>query len=186
MNRLKFETIKDKQTIMIIVLTIALASVSIVSLLNYKSIETIRANDKTVIVPLNQSSPFWIKEKEVDNQYLTSMARYIADLYQSITPANVLERYNRILTLASSENYNDIKLLLYQKALKIKRYKRNSWSLDLSKASINVKTKQMIVKGRLTRYSKTGIKPTKSITVIIHYQITYAKFEITKLEELIE
>lgn len=161
MNKSYLKLVTDKQNIIIAILTIALGFVSFTTFLNYESIQAIKAEDKTIIVPLNQSSPFWITENELDNKYMVSMARYIADLYQSITAANVLDRYNKILALTSSKKYQNIKLTLYKKANKIKRYKRNAWSLKIDKVQINTKTKKLFVKGQLTRFSKSGIKQPK-------------------------
>ena len=54
------------------ILRVFLVLLLIITVFNYASIENIKTNEKIVIKTLNQSSKFWVSQKEASNEYLSS------------------------------------------------------------------------------------------------------------------
>lgn len=150
---------------------------------NHQSIVEVSQNVRTIITPPNQSNLFWISSRDADEQYLISFGVYIADLFQSVSAANVENRFAKILALASSENYPTIQSQLKNRIKTVKRYDRNAYSFRYTQTSVNKKTQQIIILGALTRWTKTGKKREKQIQLKIGYVINHGTFAITNLEE---
>ncbi|NYT27884.1 MAG: hypothetical protein H0A76_08300 [Candidatus Thiodubiliella endoseptemdiera] len=178
LNKLK-ANLKDEKNL----LRFALITVIIISMINYTSIQNIKNNERIVIVPLNQSSQFWVSANEASDLYLTNLGLYATQLWQNYTPANVEQNFAKLLEMVDVQHYPDIKKLLKNKVDLVKRYNRNSYSFRETKTQINTKTQKIIVTGVQTRWTKNGKKPAKKIQLIIGYQINNATFSITSLKE---
>lgn len=164
-------------------LRIGFVAMLLFGFLNHQSIVEVSQNVRTIITPPNQSNLFWISSHDADEQYLISFGVYIADLFQSVTAANVENRFAKILALASSENYPTIQSQLKNRIKTVKRYDRNAYSFRYTKTSVNKKTQQIIILGALTRWTKTGKKREKQMQLKIGYVINHGTFAITNLDE---
>jgi len=171
--------LSDEKSLLRFVLIIVI----IISMINYVSIQSIKNNERNIIVPLNQSSQFWISSNEASELYLTNLGLYIVQLWQNRTPANTEQNFAKLLELVNAQNYPAIKKSLKEKANLIKRYNRNSYSFRKTKAQINTKTKKIIITGVRSRWTKDGKKPSEKLRLAIDYQINNATFSVTSLIE---
>jgi len=178
LNQLK-ENLSDEKSL----LRFALLVVIIISVLNYTSIQSIKSNERNIIVPLNQSSQFWISANGASDLYLTNLGLYAVQLWQNYTPSNAEQNFAKLLEIVDTQNYQTIKKMLKEKASVIKRYNRNSYSFRKTKTTINTKTQEVIIMGVRTRFSKSGKKPAEKIKLTVGYKIENATFAIISLKE---
>lgn len=179
----KFKSVQLIQLFKKNTLRIGFVTMALFSFFNYKSIVEVSNNIRTIITPPNQSKLFWVSANDADKQYLIGFGIYISDLWQSVTAANVENRFAKILALASSEYYLTIQEQLKNRIKLVKRYDRNAWSFRYSKTSVNKNTQEIIILGGLTRWTKTGKKREKPIQLKIAYAINNGSFAITNLVE---
>ena len=177
-NKLK-EILKDEKS----VLRLTLVLVTLISVLNFASIETVKNNERTIITPLNQSSQFWVSGNDASSEYLTSLGLYAVQLWQNYTPANAKQNFARLLELIDPNAYQNIKQQLKKKAALVEKYNRNAYSFEVTKTKVNRKTKQMMITGLKTRWTKSGVKPKQKVELVIDYQIDNATFTINSLKE---
>lgn len=178
LNQLKANLNNEKS-----LLRFVLIAVIFISVLNYTSIQNIKSNERTIIVPLNQSSQFWVSANEASDLYLTNLGLYAVQLWQNYTPSNVEQNFAKLLQIVDAQNYQIIKKMLKAKADVIKRYNRNSYSFRNTKTMINTKKQEVVILGVRTRFSKSGKKPSEKIELVLGYKIKNATFTITSLKE---
>lgn len=164
-------------------LRFTLAVVTIISIINYTSIQSIKQNERIVIKTLNQSSQFWVSEKDASDNYLVDIGLYIVQLKNNTTAANVDNNFSKILKLVSPKNYNSIREQLKERSATIKRYNRNSYTFAVSEQKINKKTKEIIIIGSSVRWTRSGVKSPEKRMITIGYEINNATFSITKIKE---
>ena len=165
------------------ILRVALIVLTIISVLNYKSIENLNNNEKIIITPLNQSSQFWVSGDDASPEYLASLGLYAVQLWQNYTPGNAQQNFSRVLEFVDSDYYQVIKQQLKDRAALAKKYNRNSYSFEVIDTKINRKTRQIMITGLKTRWTKSGVKSPQKVELTINYQIENALFSITKLQE---
>lgn len=178
LNKIKSKLSDEKSLLRFVLITVV-----IISMISYSLVQDAKNNERIVIVPLNQSSQFWISANEASDKYLTNLGLYTVQLWQNYTPANVDQNFAKLLELAAPQYYPSVKKNLKEKASIAKRYNRNSYSFRKTKVQINTKTQQIIITGVRTRWTKNGKKPSKKIKLLIDYKINNATFSIESLSE---
>ena len=178
LNKTK-KLIKDDKNLFML----ALVVMAVFSFFNFQFISEVEKNQQTIIVPLNQSSQFWVSSDNSSDDYLINIGMYVAGLWQTKTPANVDRHFAMILDLVFSENYQNIKEKLKTQSAIIKRYNRNSYSFNSTNTQINKNTNEIFITGTRTRWTTTGKKTPEKLKLIIGYKIQNARFYLTKLEE---
>ena len=173
------KALKDEKNLVRLVLI----AMVVFSFINYLTTKEIQQNQKTIFVPLNQNTHFWVSSQNSSEEYLATIGLYVADLLQTITPSNVEARFAMLLDLVHSENYQEIKTQLKHKKDTIQRYSLNSYSFNPETTKINKDTQKIIIKGATTRWTTTGKKTPKTTTIIIGYKIYNSRFYIVAINE---
>ena len=175
-NQIKEQRSKNAMQLILLVLITA------ITLINYTAIENIKSIEKTVIVPINQSSQFWISEQNTSPNYLTSIAQYAVQLWQFNTPSTVDQNFAKLLELVNPKDYLRIKQKLKATAAKIKRYELIHTTATTA-TKINTKAKKIIIQAKKTQHKNNGKKTHQKIKLTIDYTINNATFSITNLTE---
>ncbi|CAC9488350.1 hypothetical protein [uncultured Gammaproteobacteria bacterium] len=165
------------------ILRVFLVLLLIITVFNYASIENIKTNEKIVIKTLNQSSKFWVSQKDASNEYLLDLGLYIIQLRNNVTASNVDHHYSKLLELAHSQFYADIKRQFRAKVKMIKRYQRNSYTFTPTDTKINRKAQEILIEGIETRWTDLGKKPSKKLRITIKYSIDNATFSFKKIQD---
>ncbi|MBP9777564.1 MAG: type IV conjugative transfer system protein TraE [Rickettsiaceae bacterium] len=66
-------------------------------------------NHSTIIIPATLSQKVQITESTVDDAFLIQWSEFIATLKLNVTPDNIQEKYNNILTFTDSSQYGLLK-----------------------------------------------------------------------------
>jgi len=62
----------------------------------------------TVVVPAHINKHFTVSYETVDQSYILQMARFILSLQLNVTPSNVVDNHNLILSYVSSNQYHSL------------------------------------------------------------------------------
>jgi len=99
-------------------LTYVLAAVMLLLLLMlFKLI----GHERTVLLPLQVESPFWVSQTQVSDSYLNEMTRTFAWLLLNTTPNIVGQQQATLLRYVHPKDYSSVKAKLDQDAEQIKR-----------------------------------------------------------------
>ncbi|MGN5021811.1 type IV conjugative transfer system protein TraE (plasmid) [Aeromonas sp. FDAARGOS 1405] len=169
--------------------------------LNYQSIEDLKENGKTILIPFGvKQGDMWISGTDASNTYLRRVADLIIANYKNISAASVAYKYADLLAMTDSSTSGFLRDKLMKKSAELQQYPSVSYSAELQyDKPISVepitdvsslpeplrKVKnpyKMTVKA--SAYSHVGDtrQPGKSITINVFYTISNGQFSLLDIE----
>lgn len=168
--------------------------------LNYQSIDEIKTESKTVLIPFGvREGDMWVSGTDASNSYLRRVADLIIANYKNVSPSSVSYKFADLLTLTDSSTTGLLREKLMKKASEIKQYPSISYSAELlydkplevklvspetlAEPLRSVKTPYlMVIPVSAYRYVGDLRQPGKTITFKVFYTIKNGQFSLLDIE----
>lgn len=169
--------------------------------LNYQSIEDLKENGKTILIPFGvKQGDMWISGTDASNTYLRRVADLIIANYKNVSAASVAYKYADVLALADSSTSGFLRDKLMKKSAELQQYPSVSYSAELQYdkpievkpisdlSSLPEPLRKIKSPYKMTiqasAYSHVGDtrQPGKSITINIFYTISNGQFSLLDIE----
>ena len=153
-------------------------------ILAYTSMYSMR-HQKREVVPFGGNQGYIISETSVDVHYLNMMTENFIYARLNVTPRNVINNHNKLLTYTDSSNYAAIKKQLHKEAELIKSKKITS-QFDINDVKSDNQRLVSEVTGKLKTYVGYRALKSQEKKYQINYQYRLGKLAITGFTELKE
>lgn len=139
-------------------------------------------NQKTILVPAGFNQKMSLTSQLPDNQYLISTTKDILSSKLNITPYNVHQSFNWLLTYVSSDNYVGFSQQLKNEARKIKDA---NMSASFYPSSWDVTNNlQVVMTGVLKKYVGKRALPIEQASYLVKYSYPNGFIRLKSIEKV--
>lgn len=166
-----------------LLLKIGFIALVIVTFLNYQSIETIKKQEKTLVIPMGLHSPYWVGDADADDKYLNYMGRLVASLYQNLTGATVQYQHRILLGMVHPSQFEPMRKKFMNIQKEVQKSPRHAFYFKPIGLQIDRDGQRLILKGHRVRYFSDGIKPEVPIRIVVDYVIEQGRFFVMDVND---
>lgn len=135
-------------------------------------------HERTVLLPLEIESPFWVTQTHVSDNYLNDMSRTFAWLLLNTTPNIVSQQQATLLRYVHPNSYSSVKAKLDQDAEQIKRENITS-AFYPSAQTIDTENMHVTLQGELHLRAGQGEVIKQHPTYYLQYKYQQGRLWLT-------
>lgn len=173
-DRLRLDLARTRRVVAILGVALILSLLAIFKLANSTIV---------TFVPPTISQSFWVSHNKVSAEYLEEMGKYVLQLSENYTPKNIDYKNNSLLEKVDPEYYGVLKVMLAEKA---ERIKRNDIANVFHETGVQVDEQKQLVKIKGIAHTTVGneaLKP-KNQTFLISFKYADGKISIRSIKEV--